>query len=63
MNDEPTTLGEQPLIGGHLPFREMGITPPPPDKVLVSIKKVITSNTRRNPREIMVENIAFDTTT
>jgi hypothetical protein len=34
MDDEPSTPGEQPLTGGHLPFREMGITPPPADRVM-----------------------------
>ena len=29
IGDEPSTPGEQPLTGGHLSFREMGITPPP----------------------------------
>lgn len=26
MDDEPITSSEQPITGGHLPFREMGIT-------------------------------------
>lgn len=29
MEEEPNTLGEHPLTSVHLPFGEMGITPPP----------------------------------
>jgi len=34
MDDEPSTPGEQPLKRGNLLFGEMGITPPPIDKVI-----------------------------
>jgi len=34
MDDEPNTPYQQPLTGGHLPFREMEITPPPKNQVM-----------------------------
>lgn len=33
MDDDPNTPGEQPLMGGNLPFREMGIIPTPTNRV------------------------------
>lgn len=35
MDDELDTLEEPPLTSGHLPFGEMGVTPPPTDIVMV----------------------------
>jgi len=34
MDDETGTPNEPPLSGGHLPFGEMGITPPLEDRVM-----------------------------
>jgi len=34
MEEETNNLGKYPLIGGHLPFGDMGITPPPTNSVM-----------------------------
>lgn len=34
MDDEPGTPEEPPLTDDHLPFEEMGITPPPTYRVM-----------------------------
>lgn len=34
IKNDPGTPSNPPLTGGHLPLNEMGITPPPKDRVM-----------------------------
>lgn len=64
MDDELGTSKKPPLTGGHLPIWEMGIMPPPVDKVMdvCSImfdkikKRIVKQRHRYFPKDLQIQS-------
>lgn len=53
MEEEPNTLGEHPLISGHLPFGEMEITLAPKNKVMDVCSVTFNQLKEKDPQNLV----------